>query len=266
LLLVVFTARICARGAAFGVRDVLKKAARQISEFLQRISHLTLSDKNLERLEQRLAQSTRRESLRETRRVRFFRRLDKPRRGTIPAGFMAERLQISVNQRQLADLLRVLPERISQATNRGVIHRVNGSTDYDLDSAVGEWLEYERAQHAKGKRRSLLERERAALTRIKRELGELRLAAMRQKLVDLDESAGALRAVCLRIRSKFQAALPRVARGCYYAASLQESVDKVRAEFDVVLSELSALSEDDLMLERSFQVVQDGDPGTQTEA
>jgi hypothetical protein len=31
---------------------------------------------------------------------------------------MAERLKISVNQRQLADLLRVLPERISQATNR----------------------------------------------------------------------------------------------------------------------------------------------------
>jgi hypothetical protein len=127
-------------------------------------------------------------------------------------------------------------------------------------------LEYERAQHAKGKRRSLLERERATLTRVKRELGELRLAALRQKLVDLDERAAALRAVCLRIRSKFQAALPRVARRCYYAANLQKSVDKVRAEFDVVLSELSSLSEEDLMLEGSFQVVQDDDPRSQTEA
>ena len=99
---------------------------------------------------------------------------------------------------------------------------------------------------AKGKRRILLERERAALTRAKRELAELRLAALRQKLVDLDESAGTLRAVCLRIRSKFQAALTKVARGGYYATSMQDSVEKIRAEFDVVLSELSSLSEDDL--------------------
>jgi hypothetical protein len=33
------------------------KAARRVSEFLERISHLTLSGKNLERLEQQLAAS-----------------------------------------------------------------------------------------------------------------------------------------------------------------------------------------------------------------
>jgi len=96
---------------------------------------------------------------------------------------MAERLKISVNQRQLADLLRVLPERISQATNRGILHRVNDSTDYDLDDAVGEWLGYERALHARGKKRSEFEQHHARLTRAEAEAAERKLALLDRALV-----------------------------------------------------------------------------------
>jgi len=39
----------------------------------------------------------------------------------------------------------------------------------------------------------------------------------------------------------------------------------VRTEFDVLLSELSSLGENDLVLEASFEVVQDGEPGSQAE-
>jgi phage terminase Nu1 subunit (DNA packaging protein) len=178
---------------------------------------------------------------------------------------MAERLQIGVSQRQLADLLRVAPERISQATNRGIVHRVEGSTDYDLDTAVGEWLEYERSQHAKTGKKSDFERERTRLTRAKAEAAELRLSVMRQKLVDLESNAGTLRAVCLRIRNKLQAALPRLARASYYAPNLQESLTKVRTEFDVLLAELSSLSGDELMLESLFEVVRDGEGSERAE-
>jgi hypothetical protein len=49
---------------------------------------------------------------------------------------------------------------------------------YPCETIAAQWLEYERGQRAKGNRRSQLERERAALTRAKRELTELRLAAI----------------------------------------------------------------------------------------
>jgi len=154
---------------------------------------------------------------------------------------MAERLKISVNQRQLADLLRVLPERISQATNRGILHRVNDSTDYDLDNAVGEWLEYERALHARGKKRSEFEQQRARLTRAKAEAAERKLALLDRALVGTGDIIERAKAVCLRIKSKLQAALPRIARNCYYAPNVTESLFKVRAEFDLLIAEFSAL-------------------------
>jgi phage terminase Nu1 subunit (DNA packaging protein) len=154
---------------------------------------------------------------------------------------MAERLQISVNQRQLADLLRVVPERISQATNRGIVHRVNGSTDYDLDGAVGEWLEYERALHTRGKKRSEYEQQRARLTRAKAEAAERKLTLLDRSLVGTGDIIERAKAVCLRIKSKLQAALPRIARNCYYAPNLTEALFKVRAEFDLLIAELSAL-------------------------
>ena len=150
-------------------------------------------------------------------------------------------MQISVNQRQLADFLRVLPERISQATNRGIIHRVNDSTDYDLDTAVGEWLEYERALHARGKKRSEFERQRSRLTRAKAEAAERKLAMLDRALVGTGDIIERAKSVCLRIKSKLQAALPRIARNCYYAPNLTEALFKVRAEFDLLIAELAAL-------------------------
>ena len=169
-----------------------------------------------------------------------------------------------LDQREMAAFLRVKPSRLEWAGKEGIVRR-DPDGFYPCETVTAQWLEYERGQRAKGNRRSQLERERAALTRAKRELMELRLAAMREKLVDLDSSAGTLRAVCLRIRSKFQAALPRLARGCYYAPGLQESLNKVRTEFDALLSELSSLGENDLVLEPSFEVVQDGEPSSQAE-
>jgi hypothetical protein len=89
----------------------------------------------------------------------------------------------------------------------------------------------------------------------------MRLASMRKKLVDLDASAGTLRAVCQRIRSKFAVSLSRMARAAYHAPSLAESLNRVRAEYDTLLSELSSLGEADLGLEPSFQVVKDDEAG-----
>jgi len=152
-----------------------------------------------------------------------------------------------LDQRQMAAFLRVKPSRLEWAGKEGIVRR-DPDGFYPCETVTAQWLEYERGQRAKGNRRSQLERERAALTR-----------------ADLDSSAGTLRAVCLRIRSKFQAALPRLARGCYYAPGLQESLNKVRTEFDALLSELSSLGENDLVLEPSFEVVQDGEPSSQAE-
>jgi hypothetical protein len=70
---------------------------------------------------------------------------------------MAERLKILVSQRQLADLLRVVPQRIEQLSARGLMHRLDGSTEYDLDTAVGQWLEYERKMHTKRTGKGALE-------------------------------------------------------------------------------------------------------------
>jgi phage terminase Nu1 subunit (DNA packaging protein) len=173
---------------------------------------------------------------------------------------MAERLQISANQRQLAALLRVLPERISQATNRGIIHRADGATGYDLDSAVGEWLEYERGLHARGRKKSEFERQRARLTRAKAEAAERKLAVLDQALVGTGDIVERAKAVCLRIKSKLQAALPRIARACYYAPNLTEALFKVRAEFDLLIAELSAL-EADHDVHSGFEVVSNDEDG-----
>jgi phage terminase Nu1 subunit (DNA packaging protein) len=178
---------------------------------------------------------------------------------------MTERLQISMNQRQLADLLRVLPERISQATNRGIIHRVDGSTDYDLDTAVGEWLEYERGLYAKGGKKSEFERQRARLTKAKAEVAERKLAMLDRALVTSGDIIERTKAVCLRIKSKLQTALPRIARGCYYAPNLTEALFKVRAEFDLLIAELSALEAGEAR-HPEFEVVASDEDGAQAAA
>jgi phage terminase Nu1 subunit (DNA packaging protein) len=153
---------------------------------------------------------------------------------------MAERLKVLVNQRQLADLLRIAPDRISQATNRGIIRQMNDSTDYDLDTACGEWLEYERRQ-AKKKKGSEFEQQRVRLTRAKAETAERKLAILDRTLVGTGDIIERTKALCLRIKSKLQAALPRIARSCYYAPDLREALFKVRSEFDQLMAELATL-------------------------
>jgi phage terminase Nu1 subunit (DNA packaging protein) len=177
---------------------------------------------------------------------------------------VAKRLEIRVNQRQLADLLRVAPERISQATNRGILHRPEGSSDYDLDEAVGEWLTYERKQHTKGERKSTLERERTRLTRAKAEISELRLALQRKELMEVGASTGILRAACVRLRSKFSASLQRIARGAYHANSLNDALSNVRGEYDVLLSELSNLETGEVNSNSLFAVVKDDGSSQET--
>ena len=42
----------------------------------------------------------------------------------------------------------------------------------------------------------------------------------------------------LRIKSKLQAAIPRIARSCYHAPNVNEALKNARSEFDAVIAEL----------------------------
>ena len=95
--------------------------------------------------------------------------------------------------------------------------------------------------HARGKKRSEFERQRSRLTRAKAEAAERKLAMLDRALVGTGDIIERAKSVCLRIKSKLQAALPRIARNCYYAPNLTEALFKVRAEFDLLIAELSAL-------------------------
>ena len=96
------------------------------------------------------------------------------------------------------------------------------------------------------------------LTRAKAEAAERKLAVLDRALVGTGDIIEPTKAVCLRIKSKLQAALPRIARNCYYAANLTEALFKVRAEFDLLIAELSSLEagED---FHSEFEVVTDED-------
>ena len=131
-----------------------------------------------------------------------------------------------LNQRQMAAFLGIDQSRLERATHVGTVER-RADKLYDPVPVTAQWLAFERARASSGKRRSQLEREKAALTRARRELVQLRLGVLRGEMVNVNETAGALKASCLRIRSRLQAALPRIARGCYYAQSLDEASKKV---------------------------------------
>jgi hypothetical protein len=168
----------------------------------------------------------------------------------------------NLNQRELAAFLGIDPKRLERATHAGIVMR-EGSL-YPLAAATAQWLAYERSQNSRSKRRSALEREKAAFTKARRELAQLRLATLRGEMVNVNETAGALKAVCLRIRSRLQAALPRISRACYYAPSMEEAAKKVRTEFDLLMAELSAIDKDALMSGTPFEVVRNdnGEAGT----
>jgi hypothetical protein len=159
-----------------------------------------------------------------------------------------------LNQRQVAAFLGIKTSRLEWAGKEGIIQRDDDGF-YRPELVTGQWLKYERSRNAKGERRSVLERERARLTGAKAEAAERKLAMLDQALVGSGDIIERARAVCLRIKSKLQAALPRLARGAYYAPDLTEALFKVRSEFDLLIAELSALSEDESVSE--FEVVTD---------
>jgi hypothetical protein len=68
--------------------------------------------------------------------------------------------------------------------------------------------------------------------------------------------------VCQRIRNKFQASLPRMARACYSAPSPKEALLAARHEYDVLLAELATLGEEGTPGE--FEVVRDDDANGET--
>jgi hypothetical protein len=61
------------------------------------------------------------------------------------------------------------------------------------------------------------------LTRAKAEEVERRLAILDHSLLGTDDIVQTVKAVCLRIKSKLQAAIPRLAKACYHAPSLTEA-------------------------------------------
>jgi hypothetical protein len=71
------------------------------------------------------------------------------------------------------------------------------------------------------------------LTRAKAEAPERKLAMLDRALVGTGDIFEQTKADGLRIKSKLQAALPRIARNCYYAPNVTEAPFKVRAEFDL---------------------------------
>jgi hypothetical protein len=171
-----------------------------------------------------------------------------------------------LNQREMAAFLGIDPKRLERATNAGIVARSGGF--YPVATVTAQWLAYERSQNSRSKRRSELERQKARLPRVKAEIAERNLAALEQKWVDSESVGETLRVVCFRIRTKFQSALARLARGCYYAQSLVESNHRARAEFDTLMAELSALKGSDLAdMETGFEIVEDtGDDQSASQA
>jgi hypothetical protein len=140
----------------------------------------------------------------------------------------------------MAAFLGIKVSHLGWAVNEGVIqHDAQGL--YPCETVTAQWLAYERALHVKGKKRSEFERERARLTRAKADAAERKLALLDRALVGTGDIIERSKAVCLRIKSKLQAALPRIARNCYYAPNVTEALFKVRAEFDLLIAELSAM-------------------------
>jgi hypothetical protein len=159
----------------------------------------------------------------------------------------------------MAAFLGIKPSRLEWAGKEGIIKR-DEQGRYPCETVTAQWLEYERALHAKGRKRSEYERQRARLTRAKAEAAERKLAMLDRALVGTSDIIERAKAVCLRIKSKLQGALPRIARNCYYAPNVAEALFKVRAEFDLLIAELSAL-EGSEGVHPEFEVVASNEDG-----
>jgi hypothetical protein len=162
----------------------------------------------------------------------------------------------------MADFLAIKRERLSWASREGVISRdTDGS--YRPEIVVGQWLKYERARMQKKAGKSELERQRVRLVKAKAERAERALALLDHSLINGDDMVQSVRTACLRIKTKLQAALPRLTRSCYHAPNIDEALKSARAEFDLLLSELSTLEND--AAPAQFEVVNDDADGESPE-
>jgi len=148
-----------------------------------------------------------------------------------------------LNQQQMADFLSMKAVTLGWATRNGIVER-DGDGSYRPEIVTGQWLKYERGRAAKKAGRSEFERQRVRLTKMKADVVERRLCQLDGSLVGTDDIVASMKTVCLRIKSKLQAALPRITRACYHAPNLTEALKGSRAEFDVLISELSTLEND----------------------
>lgn len=168
-----------------------------------------------------------------------------------------------LNQRGMAEFLTITPSRLEWASHEGIVKRERDGL-YRPEIVTAQWLTYERGRTAKGQRRSEFERQRVRLTRAKAEVAERRLALLDHALVGTGDIVDRVKAVSLRIRNKLLTSLPRIARSCYSAPSVSEAMSAARREFDLLISELSALQESALQAE--FEVVSDAESAERSPA
>ena len=165
-----------------------------------------------------------------------------------------------LNETEMAAFLAIQRVRMQWARREGIVER-GGDGLYDLPIATAQWLKYERGRHAKGQRRSEIERQRARFIKAKADAAELRLATLNRSLASPDDIIERVKTVSLRIRNKLLTSLPRIARSCYSAPSATEAILAARREFDLLIAELSALQDGGSTTE--FEVV---NASTQTTA
>jgi hypothetical protein len=145
-----------------------------------------------------------------------------------------------LNQTQMAAFLSIKRVRLSWATREAIVER-DADGSYRPEIVTAQWLKYERGRIDKKAGRSEFERQRVRLTRAKAEEVERRLAILDHSLLGTDDIVQGVKTVCLRIKSKLQAALPRLTRACYHAPNLAEALKNSRREFDLLIAELFAL-------------------------
>jgi hypothetical protein len=167
-----------------------------------------------------------------------------------------------LSQQKMADFLAIKRVRLSWATREGIVER-DADGFYRPEIVTGQWLKYERGRYAKKAGKSECEKQRARLTRAKAEAAERQLALLDRSLINGDDMIQSAKAVSLRIKSKLQAALPRLSRACYHAPSLTEALKNSRNEFDLLIGELSALEQN--AAPAQFEVVTSDDADGDTE-
>jgi hypothetical protein len=160
-----------------------------------------------------------------------------------------------LSQRQMADFLGTTETRMEWAYRNKIVEREPDGR-YRPEAVTPKWLAYERSPRSRSKGRvsSGFERERARLTRLRAEEVSRRLALLDGSLLSTADIVETVKSVCLRIKSKLQAAIPRIARSCYHAPNVNQALKNARSEFDAVIAELSAL-ENGAAAPRQFEVV-----------